>query len=169
VGSYTYNATKKHAVANAGSAAYEYDANGNLFKRSGATVSWTSYNLPSSINDPSGYNGQFVYAPDRSRLKQISTYAGNTETTIYVAGLFEKLTTATRTHWKHLIPTPSGQVQVIRRSDGTTDTFCVTTDHLGSTDAVLNAAGTVLMRGSFSVHRARRASNWQPARSWPFR
>jgi hypothetical protein len=34
---------------------------------------------------------QFVYAPDRSRLKQISTYAGNTETTIYVAGLFEKL------------------------------------------------------------------------------
>ena len=73
--------------------------------------------------DPSGYNAQFVYAPDRSRQKQISTYAGNTETTIYVAGLFEKLTTTTRTHWKHLIPTPSGQVQVIRRSDGTTDTF----------------------------------------------
>ena len=41
-------------MASAGSAAYEYDANGNLTKRSGATVSWTSYNLPSSINDPSG-------------------------------------------------------------------------------------------------------------------
>ena len=50
---------------------------------------------------------------------------------------------------------------MIRRSDGTTDTFYVTTDHLGSTDAVLNAAGTVLMRGSFGVHGARRASNWQ--------
>ena len=85
-----------------------------------------------------------------------------------MAGLFEKLTTATPTHWKHLIPTPSGQVQVIRRSDGTTDTFYVTTDHLGSTDAVLNAAGTVLMRGSFTVHEVRRASNWQPAKSWPF-
>ena len=32
-----------------------------------------------------------VYAPDRSRLKQISTYAGHTETTIYVAGFFGKL------------------------------------------------------------------------------
>jgi hypothetical protein len=29
---------------------------------------------------------KFVDAPDRSRLKQISTYAGSTETTIYVAG-----------------------------------------------------------------------------------
>jgi RHS repeat-associated protein len=64
-----------------------------------------------------------------------------------------------------LIATPSGQVQVIRRSDGTTDTFYVTTDHLGSTDAVLNAAGTVLLRGSFGVHGARRASNWQGAPS----
>ena len=38
MGSYTYNATRKHAVANAGSAAYLYDANGNLTSRSGATV-----------------------------------------------------------------------------------------------------------------------------------
>ncbi len=105
------------------------------------------------------------YAPDRSRWKQISTYAGGSETTIYVGGLLEKLTTPTRAHWKHLIPTPSGQVQFIRRTDGTKDTFYVTTDHLGSTDAVLNAAGTVLMRGSFGVHGARRASNWQGAPS----
>jgi RHS repeat-associated protein len=56
-------------------------------------------------------------------------------------------------------------VQVIHGSDGTTDTFYVTTDHLGSTDAVLNAAGTVLLQGSFGVHGARRASNWQGAPS----
>jgi RHS repeat-associated protein len=104
-----------------------------------------------------------VGAPDRSRWKQVSSYSGGTETTLYVGGLLEKLTTPTRTHWKHLIATPSGHVQVIRRSDGTTDTFYVTTDHLGSTDAVLNAAGAVLMRGSFGVHGARRASNWQGA------
>jgi RHS repeat-associated protein len=165
VGSYTYHSTKKHAVASAGGAAYTYDANGNLVSRGGATVSWTSDNLPASINDPSGYSAQFSYAPDRSRWRQVSSYAGGSETTIYVGGLLEKLTTATRTHWKHLIATPSGQVQVMRRSDGTTDTFYVTTDHLGSTDAVLNAAGAVLMRGSFTLHGARRASNWQGAPS----
>jgi RHS repeat-associated protein len=163
VGTYTYHATRKHAVVTAGGASYGYDGNGNLTSRSGATVSWSSYNLPTYIADPNGYSAQFWYAPDRSRWKQVSSYSGGTETTLYVGGLLEKLTTATRTHWKHLIATPSGQVQVIRRSDGTTDTFYVTTDHLGSTDAVLNTAGTVLMRGSFGVHGARRASNWQGA------
>ncbi|MCX7054479.1 MAG: FG-GAP-like repeat-containing protein, partial [Proteobacteria bacterium] len=165
VGTYTYHATKKHAVVSAGGASYGYDGNGNLTSRSGATVTWSSYNLPTYIADPNGYSAQFWYAPDRSRWKQVSSYTGGTETTLYVGGLLEKLTTPTRTHWKHLIPTPSGQVQVIRRTDGTTDTFYVTTDHLGSTDAVLNAAGTVLMRGSFGVHGARRASNWQGAPS----
>jgi RHS repeat-associated protein len=163
VGTYTYHATRKHAVVSAGGSSYTYDGNGNLISRGGATVTWSSYNLPTYLADPNGYSAQFWYAPDRSRWKQVSSYAGGTETTLYVGGLLEKLTTATRTHWKHLIATPSGQVQVIRRSDGTTDTFYVTTDHLGSTDAVLNAAGAVLMRGSFGVHGARRASNWQGA------
>jgi hypothetical protein len=152
-------------VINAGGVAYGYDANGNLTSRGGASVTWKSYNLPTKVADPNGYSATFSYAPDRSRWKQVSTYAGGTETTIYMAGLLEKLTTPTRTHWKHLIATPSGQVQVIRRSDGTTDTFYVTTDHLGSTDAVLNAAGTVLMQGSFGVYGARRASNCQGAPS----
>jgi RHS repeat-associated protein len=56
-------------------------------------------------------------------------------------------------------------VQVIRRSTGANDVYYVTTDHLGSTDAVLNAAGTVLMAGSFDVHGKRRSSNWQGAPS----
>jgi RHS repeat-associated protein len=142
-----------------------YDGNGNLISRGGATVTWSSYNLPTYIADPNGYSAQFSYAPDRSRWRQVSSYAGATETTIYVGGLLEKMTNAAATHWKHLIPTPSGQVQVIRRSNGTTDTFYVTTDHLGSADAVLNAAGAVLMRGSFNVHGARRAANWQGAPS----
>lgn len=85
--------------------------------RNGSSITWTSYNLPGSLS-ASGYTASFDYAQDRSRRRQISSYSGSTETTIYVGGLLEKLTTGTRTHWKHLIPTPSGQVQVIRRSDG---------------------------------------------------
>src|SRR5690606_26992403 len=125
------------------------------------TIGWTSYNLPAVVNDAGGYSAQFAYAPDRSRWRQVSSYAGGTETTIYVGGLLEKLTTASRTHWKHLVPTPSGQVQVVRRSDGTNEVLYFTTDQLGSTEAVLGAGGTELMRGSFDVHGARRASNWQ--------
>ncbi len=161
VGSYTYHPTRRHAVTSAGGVSYGYDANGNMTSRGGATIGWSSYNLPTTINAPGGYSAQFAYAPDRSRWRQVSTYAGGTETTIYVGGLLEKLTTPARTHWKHLIATPSGQVQVIRRSDGTSETLYVTTDHLGSTDAVLDAAGNAVLRGSFAVHGERRASNWQ--------
>jgi len=37
------------------------------------------------------------------------------------------------------------------------------TQSRGNAAAVLNVAGTVLMRDSFEVHCARRASNWQGA------
>jgi RHS repeat-associated protein len=164
-GTYAYHATRKNAVISAGGTAYSYDANGNMTSRGGSTVTWSSSNTPTALGDPSGYSAQFDYAPDRSRWRQVSTYLGTTETTIYVGGLLEKLTTGTRTHWKHLIATPSGQVQVIRRSDGTSETLYVTTDHLGSTDAVLAASGAVLMRGSFRADGARRASHWQGAPS----
>jgi RHS repeat-associated protein len=164
LGSYTYHATKKHAVTAAGSNSYSYDANGNMITRNGASLAWTSYNLPSSVSAAS-YSAQFAYGPERARWRQISSYANGTETTIYVGGLLEKLTTAARTHWKHLIATPSGQVQVIRRSDGTNEVLYVATDHLGSTDAVVNAAATVASRESFSVFGARRSSTWQGAPS----
>ena len=36
------------------------------------------------------------------------------------------------THWKHLIATPSGEVQHVRREDGTGNTFYLPSDHLGS-------------------------------------
>jgi RHS repeat-associated protein len=159
VGSYSYHATKKHAVIAAGSNTYAYDANGNLVTRNGVTQSWTSSNLPAGLS-AGGYSAQFAYAPDRSRWRQVSTYAGGTETTIYVGGMLEKLTTAVRTHWKHRIPTPSGEVQVIRRSDGTNETLYLTTDHLGSTDTVVNASGAVLARTSFTAWGARRGSGW---------
>jgi RHS repeat-associated protein len=145
-------------------AKYGYDGNGNLSTRNGATLTWSSFNLPTSINDPSDYAAQFDYAPDRSRWRQVSSYAGATETTIYAGGVLEKFTNAAGTHWKHLIPTPSGEVQVIRRSSGAHEVYYLATDHLGSTDVVLNAAGAVLSRPSFAAYGARRnAATWSGA------
>ena len=108
VGSYTYHASKKHAVVAAGSNSYSYDANGNLTTRNGSSITWTSANLPATLN-AAGYSATFSYAPDRARWRQVSTYAGGNETTIYVGGMLEKLTTAVRTHWKHLTPPPRGR------------------------------------------------------------
>ena len=148
----------------AGGNSYAYDANGNMSTRNGAAITWTSYNLPATLS-ASGYTASFNYAPDRSRWRQIATYSGSTETTIYVAGLVEKLTTSVRVHWKHRIAVPSGEVQVVRRSDGTNDVFYITTDHLGSTDTVTDAAANVLARESFGAWGARRTANWQDSPS----
>ena len=63
--------------------------------------------------------------------------------------------------------TPTGMGAVyVRRSDGTSDTYYVTTDHLGSTDRILKAAsGTVQVAESFAPFGARRGSDWQGAPS----
>jgi RHS repeat-associated protein len=137
-----------------------------MTSRNGVTQSWTSANLPATLAT-STLSTQFSYAPDRSRWKQVANYSGVTETTLFIGGLLERHTTTTpaRTHWKHLIATPSGEVQYVRRSDGTTDTFYVPSDHLGSADAVLNSAGTVLVRTSFNAWGARRDDDWVGAPS----
>jgi hypothetical protein len=47
-----YAYSQPHAVRKVGSNVYCYDANGNMSKRAGSTIAWTSYNLPSQINQP---------------------------------------------------------------------------------------------------------------------
>jgi RHS repeat-associated protein len=166
VGSYSYHATRKHALVAAGSYSYAYDANGNVTTRNVTTLNWASYDLPLSLN--AGANqAQFAYAPDRSRWRQVATTAGVTATTIYVAGMLEKVSQPGVTLWKHLVSTPSGLGAVyIRRSDGTADTYYVMSDHLGSTDKILKAAGsTVQVAESFAAYGARRGSAWTGAPS----
>jgi RHS repeat-associated protein len=164
VGSYTYHATRKHAVTAAGGNTYTYDANGNVATRNGSSIVWSSYNLPLTING-NGQAAQLAYAPDRSRWRQISSYAGGSETTIYVGEALEKMTASASNivRWRHLISTPGANVQVTRRSDGTNEVLYVAKDHLGSTDALLNASGTVLARASFAAYGGRRGTAWTGA------
>jgi RHS repeat-associated protein len=161
---WTYHATKKNAVTVAGTINYAYDANGNMTSRNGVTQTWTSANLPATLAT-SSFSTQFSYAPDRSRWKQVATYSGATETTLFIGGLLEKHSVASLTSWKHLIATPSGEVQHVRRSDSTTETFYIPSDHLGSGDAVVDSAGTVVVQTSFNAWGARRDDDWVGAPS----
>lgn len=160
VGNYTYHATKKNAVTGAGATAYTYDANGNMISRGGSTIGWTGDNLPANIASGS-LSSIFTYGPDGGRVKQTATYSGgNTETTLYLGGMLERRARGTTTEWRHLIPTPAGFVQHVRRSNGTFETYYVAADHLGSTDAILNSAGGIVLRESFAAYGARRGSTW---------
>lgn len=167
VGAYAYgDPAHPHAVTSAGGHTYSYDANGNQVTRDGASQAWASFNLPLQLAQPFDgvtYQSRFNYGPDHGRWKQVATYSNGTETTHYVGGLLEKehTTSTNRTYWRHYVPTPSGlSIVVSRNSDGTASTGYLLTDHLGSTDTVLDASGNVIARMGYGAFGERRAPDW---------
>ncbi|HEU4878155.1 MAG TPA: RHS repeat-associated core domain-containing protein, partial [Gemmatimonadaceae bacterium] len=146
-----------------------YDARGNIMSRTGNvspspthTMSWYSFNLPNTISASGSQSSQFFYAPDRSRWRQLASYAGTSEETIYIGGMVEKVTLGTVISWKHYIAGASGPVAVYtRKSTGTNELHYLTRDHLGSIDSVTNSAGVPAVRLSFSAFGQRRdEDNW---------
>ena len=175
VGSYTYTGAQSgcnytgltsqpHAVrAVTNNTYYCYDANGNMVSRWGATVTWSTYNYPTTITQWGGNTSTFYYGADRNRYRQVSVDGGVTEDRITVAGgAFEKLTRGSVTEYRHFVQIAGKAVAIIKRSTqaGNDDTFYLHEDHLGSTDVITNAAGTVVVRASFDAWGQRRGSNW---------
>ena len=164
VGTYTYHSTKKHAVASTAGTlnnSYGYDANGNMISRNGMSITWNSTNLPATINGVGGVSSQFSYTPNRQRWRQIAGYSGGgNETTIYIAGLMEKLTTASTTYYRHYIPAGSGTIVHTRWGSSSSETYYVTTDHLGSSNVITNSAGALVVSMGFDAFGNRRSADW---------
>jgi RHS repeat-associated protein len=160
IGTYTYHATKKHAVIGTSNGwSFGYDANGNMNSYKGNTIAWYSYNLPSTING-AGQSSQFWYGPNRNRWKQVATYPSGSETTIYVGGILEKVTVPTGTGYRHYVGAGSAKVVYTRWSSGLESTRYVTTDHLNSSTVVMDNAGASLVNLSFAAFGARRGAAW---------
>jgi len=161
---YGYDPVHRHAVSTMGTAAFTYDANGNLATRNGYTLGWTSYNLPSSIQQSSG-SSTFLYGPKRDRIQEVSTYTAEgdsgTETTISIGGAFDVFTEPAQTHYKHYIQAPGGtQIIYDLQSVSGAQTSYVAGDHLGSSSVLLNSAYAAPLQMSFSAYGYRRASTW---------
>ena len=160
VGSYSYHATKRRAVVAAGSNSYGYDANGNMVTRNGSTISYASYNLPTSI--ASGANSStLTYGAWRNRIKQVAVSSGSTETTVYVGGLLEKVTKGSTVEYRHQIEATPGTVAVyVRKSSASNIMYYLHRDHLGSPEMITNSSGTSLVKLSFSAYGERRDVDW---------
>lgn len=165
VGNYTYHATKKHQLASTSNGwSFTHDANGNQTAGRGQTITPTSYNLPSTIT-ATGVSSQFWYTPDRGYYKQQATYVDGTSTTMYIGGILEKVTSSSATQYRHMIRAPGATVIVSRSTTGWNTTFYATQDHLGSSSAVTDAAGALLVNSSFGAYGERRGANWAGAPS----
>ncbi len=154
---YAYHAARKHAVVSAGPRGFAYDANGNMTRRDGAAIAWSSDNLPLSIAHSNGNSSQFWYGPAGNRWKQVARQGASTETTIYAGSLFEKVTRDGITTWRHYLPVPGGIALHLRYSDGTPAAMrYLALDHLGSADKILDASGKVLVAEGFNPWGSRR-------------
>lgn len=157
-GTWSYHASKKHAVTNASGNTYSYDNNGNVTIRNGDWISWKSFNLPSRINHSGGYH-DFHYDANRSRYKQVYN-GGSAETTIFVGGLLEKRTAGSTTEYRHHIKVNGQPVALYTRptSGGNTIEYFLR-DHMGSVDSVTNSTGGVVVNESFAAFGERRDPN----------
>jgi RHS repeat-associated protein len=164
---WTYSSTQKHAVTQAGSSAYaySYDANGNATARQGDSITWTSYNYPVTVNAGSGSTAEavaFSYGPDRMRWQQMYTGNGTNETTNYVGGLLEVVSSGSVTDYRHYIYAGAEPVAVYSRKTSGVNTFSyLLSDHQGSLTAIINSSGTPVVNESFTPFGNRRnALTW---------
>ncbi len=140
-----------------------YDQNGNLVSETwrGAptsTLTWTSYNQPNLIT--SGWptintgtsSSQFFYDHNHQRWKQIASYSGTPETTLYIGGLLEKMTSSGGTYYRHYVPAGNNFV-IYTDSPAMTKPaiYYVTEDHLGSAAVITDQTGTLVADEKFSA------------------
>ncbi len=163
---WTYHASKKHAVLQAGSSSftYTYDQNGNAITRNGFTLVWNKSNYPTSIAG-SGETTTLSYDGNNQRWKQVYVKGSTTETTIYVGGLLEKVTTGSTVDWRHYISAGNQTIAVYsRQSTGTNTLRYLLEDHQGSIAKITSSTGTTYVSENFSAFGNRRnPATWSGA------
>jgi len=157
LGSYAYQ--KAHQVVSAGGNTYEYDANGNVVQKNDTTITYTSYNKPTQIED-SNHKTNFFYAPNRARYKK--TLDG--DTTYYAGKLFEKEIIAAKVRYKNFIYAGSNLVAInVEEDDGellVPSTRYLHKGALDSTDTVTNESGEVIQRLAYKPFGERIVGDW---------
>jgi RHS repeat-associated protein len=132
---YSYDPNHKHAVASAGSATYQYDANGSMTNRNGDALTYDVENRLTSVTK-AGVTTSFAYNGDGTRVKRSVSNAG---TTYYIGNIYEVWVpnSGTTTFNKYYY---FGTQRIAAKIAGTL--FYFQGDHLGSSSVAMTQAGT---------------------------
>jgi len=164
-----YAHSQPHAVRKVGSNVYCYDANGNMVSRSGSSVTWSTFNYPTTINQAGGNTSTFYYGASRNAYRQVSVDAGVTENRVTIGeGAFERLIRGSQTEYRHFVSAYGRVVAIVKRSAQTGNKkFYPHPDHLGSTDLVTDETNALFLRTSFDAWGKRRGGTWSGAPTTP--
>ncbi|MDC7718483.1 RHS repeat-associated core domain-containing protein [Vogesella sp. DC21W] len=180
VGSYSYPASgpgvvRPHALTalkgvDGIERGFDYDANGNLVRNENRLASWTSYNLPKTL-EGYGQREEYWYDAEHERIKQVSSKYG---TQLYFnpgkgSGLFYEKTIGTdgKVEHKHYL-TALGDVigEVVKRDNPAAgqaaeeERYWIK-DHLGSNRAIMGSSGQLLESLGFDAWGKRRYASGQ--------
>ena len=159
VGPFTYDPAQPHAVKTAGVAAYGHDEVGNQRFRPGATLDYTAFDLPKTITLDQGGTVTLDYDAAQSRIRKTSL----DEQTVYVGGLYERVTSLTTGEEEHryYVHGPERAVAVVTRKVGSAPTTkYLHVDALGSVEVLTNAGGGIDEQRSYDAFGARRHPSW---------
>ncbi len=172
VGAFTYgDAAHPHAVTKAGGQTkgevqYEYNAVGNQVHRPGATLTYTPFDLPRTVETRTK-SVWFGYDGDERRIqKRVTSAAGDVET-IYVGDLYGRVTGLNGpAEHKYYVHAAGRLVAIVTRStEAAESTVYSHPDNLGSTDVLTGYSSsgiyqTVVERRSYDAFGARRNPTW---------
>ncbi len=160
VGSYTYDATRKHLVTSTSNGwSFGYDNNGSMTSARGSTITWHVTGLPKKFIT-GALSSEFYYTPDNRYWKQLASYSGGYENTIHIGSILEKVVTSAGSNYRHMIRAGSATIIVSRHSSLGNNTYYITGDHLGSSSVVTNGSGSIVVSESFKAYGERRGANW---------
>jgi uncharacterized protein RhaS with RHS repeats len=164
VGNYAYplaGSALPHAVMSisggAVSTSFTYDPNGNQTSGLGRSITYTSYNKPSSITQGSS-TLFFSDDTDHQRFKQVAPEG----TTLYfdAFGVHTELFVSGTSRWYDFIGSGGSMLGVrVLNADSSVTTRYFHTDNLGSIAVITNESGNVVERNSYDAWGKRRFPN----------
>jgi len=177
IGTYSYGScgAGPHAVCQAGTKTYSYDANGSVISSDGRQVDYWPFNKPLNITHASNPDNkvQFAYGPDRNRIARVTETMAEKIITFYIGmgssggTLLEvahnqDTNVLTEKHFIYAMGNEPLAVYTLGSIGGASgaNTQYYHRDHLGSVELTTDDAGSVVKRSSFDPFGNRRNSNW---------
>jgi hypothetical protein len=141
-----------------------------MTSRQGSTISWSSYNYPTSLSAGSGSTAETAslsYAPSRQRWQQIYTGYSTTEIIDYVGRNLEVVSAGGVTNYRHYIYAGNEMVAVYWRNSGSPTTFTLNYG-LRSLPRNRSLHGRALCRRRRSLLCGLRSQPWPVTRARPW-
>jgi RHS repeat-associated protein len=148
IGTYTYDASRPHAVESV-------DNTAGLISNSPQSITYTAFGKAETITEAVGnvtYDLNFTYGPDQQRWKTVLSKNGSAHKTTIFAPSYEKITESNTVKQFYYLHGADGLAAVyVKRSGQNDQIYYAHTDHLGSILKLTDASGNAVFSATYDA------------------